>query len=628
MSHHSPSPALSMSVSHHSASPSLSALPFSLDLNKHDAMSGGAMDPLVVIDSELDSAPFYPVTEPSFYPAVNSGASSDSSSDDDVDSEEEEVDDDGGGIAGALKRIMNFGRSSDEAEHVKEEEDEDDEDDDDNEDDVSRSINQSDHNDADDESQDGDAEISKSIHKVDHANNHISDAESIHSNHQSINQSDQLSHRSHSRRSDLSISSSQESDVTDSTNHSSQASSNSSHHDHFPWERNLFALQPHYIFLKRLYACKDAVTYKAIQRSTGRVCVIKLSDDYTHGHDPKEVRLLTTVQGHENICQLMGWHPLTATDCSAMVTLFVPNEEVEDTVFLSRRKQQRYMSQMLAALIYMHQHNVLYRDVKPSNVLWNDATETVTVIDFDIATYYSHEHKHRACVGTDGYFAPEILRLAREKRMRRAERRGEELSEDEYAYSDDDDDEEDDDEQEEASDESANESAEESDKRDDKKPHDDEENETSHEVDGDDEEVDGYDFAVDVYSSGVVLSQLLFRVGEECVADLDDRDAKGPAFRRQARSRIADAKARGEPVENNAEVLPFDLAARMLEPNPHKRITLEECLHHPWFNVVYPSKEEDERKRIESEADAHEPFDTQSEQVFKGNLSDQSVESD
>ena len=42
--------------------------------------------------------------------------------------------------------------------------------------------------------------------------------------------------------------------------------------------------------------------------------------------------------------------------------------------------------------------------------------------------------------------------------------------------------------------------------------------------------VEGYGQQVDVYSAGIVLAQLLFRVHEDEVADATREDTKGPAM--------------------------------------------------------------------------------------------------
>lgn len=83
-----------------------------------------------------------------------------------------------------------------------------------------------------------------------------------------------------------------------------------------------------------------------------------------------------------------------------------------DVLFKSLFKSKQYLYSVLRAITYMHEHNILYRDIKPSNVLWDDDSATAKVIDFDISTFYSGDNRlHKRYVGTDGYMAPEQLAI-------------------------------------------------------------------------------------------------------------------------------------------------------------------------------------------------------------------------
>ena len=308
-----------------------------------------------------------------------------------------------------------------------------------------------------------------------------------------------------------------ESDGDDGNSHRSQSTASAAvsecsvlsspgFHDAFPYERNLYLLSRHYHFQHRLYSCPDAVTFKAVHIASSAAVVIKVSEGFSASRShPKEVRLLTRAQGHPNVMRLRGWYGLEATGCYAFVTDFVDNVGVE-RVWGSEDTRRRYMEGLLSGLAHLHARGILYRDVKPSNVLWDERRQSATIIDFDVATLFDPQRLHRSVVGTTGFMAPEMTRL----------------------------------------------------------------DDIDHAADA-----DGYDRQVDVYSAGVVLGQLLFKVHEDEVADVERADTKGPAMVQ----RVLDwAAQHGGRI--GAE---YHLLLRMLTAEPRLRITVQEALQHPYF---------------------------------------------
>lgn len=159
-----------------------------------------------------------------------------------------------------------------------------------------------------------------------------------------------------------------------------------------------------YDFTRRLYTCDNAVAYQAVEKSSGRCVAIKICHDSGNAkQDPKEVRLLTTAQKHDRICAFVGWHALAHTSCHAVVMEYIPNAHIDAELFGRPSKQRIYMHDLLEGLLHLHKRNILYRDIKPSNVLWNHKTQRATFIDFDVATYFAPKALHRSIVGTDGY---------------------------------------------------------------------------------------------------------------------------------------------------------------------------------------------------------------------------------
>jgi serine/threonine protein kinase len=76
---------------------------------------------------------------------------------------------------------------------------------------------------------------------------------------------------------------------------------------------------------------------------------------------------------------------------------------------LTEPESQYYMQQILQATVYMHNSNVIHRDLKLGN-LFLDKKMEVKIGDFGLATRLSHsEEKKRTICGTPNYIAPEML---------------------------------------------------------------------------------------------------------------------------------------------------------------------------------------------------------------------------
>jgi len=74
---------------------------------------------------------------------------------------------------------------------------------------------------------------------------------------------------------------------------------------------------------------------------------------------------------------------------------------------LSAIEVSRIMSEILAGLVYLHEHSVIHRDLKPANVLITE-TGTVRIADFGCSTQAIEIV--RSTVGTPWYLAPEVAR--------------------------------------------------------------------------------------------------------------------------------------------------------------------------------------------------------------------------
>ena len=86
--------------------------------------------------------------------------------------------------------------------------------------------------------------------------------------------------------------------------------------------------------------------------------------------------------------------------------------EIEKRIRLSFEETRYFASEVILALRYIHLNDVVYRDLKPENVML-DLQGHTKLIDFGFAKIIENSRTYTLC-GTPEYLAPETLRAKRE----------------------------------------------------------------------------------------------------------------------------------------------------------------------------------------------------------------------
>jgi serine/threonine protein kinase len=83
---------------------------------------------------------------------------------------------------------------------------------------------------------------------------------------------------------------------------------------------------------------------------------------------------------------------------------FFDNEEIDFT----EAKNKKFFCQILSAIEYLHKNNIVHRDIKLENILFDD-NEDAKLIDFGLSKYIKNNELLSDKPGSEIYMAPEIL---------------------------------------------------------------------------------------------------------------------------------------------------------------------------------------------------------------------------
>jgi len=171
-------------------------------------------------------------------------------------------------------------------------------------------------------------------------------------------------------------------------------------------EATVFRLSYHYLFVSRIYGHTSSVVYRCIDKRTKQRVAVKIKRRNSAYSDPMEVRVMSKIGDHKHCPSLEAFYRFPFS--CAIVTKLYAEHSIRKTVWDDPTKIKRFMRQLLEALAFMHEHGIIYRDVKLSNLLWNDDTEELIIIDYDLSTF-KRKQGHDRYAGTEGYESPEMM---------------------------------------------------------------------------------------------------------------------------------------------------------------------------------------------------------------------------
>ncbi|KAI1097650.1 Pkinase-domain-containing protein [Jackrogersella minutella] len=196
----------------------------------------------------------------------------------------------------------------------------------------------------------------------------------------------------------------------------------------YPRSRTSSVFLQQYTLLDRLGKGHFAEVYLCVEKSTGQRYAVKIFTTHP-GLDEKsktdglqqEIAVLMGVS-HPNVLCLKD--TFNEKNAVYLVLELAPEGELFNFIVMKQKlteaETRKLFIQLFQGIKYLHDRNIVHRDVKPENILLVDKDLHVKLADFGLAKIIGEESFTTTLCGTPSYVAPEILAEVKNRKYTKA----------------------------------------------------------------------------------------------------------------------------------------------------------------------------------------------------------------
>ena len=139
-------------------------------------------------------------------------------------------------------------------------------------------------------------------------------------------------------------------------------------------------------------------------------CVIKVLKPVKAEKIYREIKILQTLYGGPNIVKLCDLIKEPKSKIPCFIYEYMPHTETKVlSPTLTDFDVRLYIFKILQALEFSHSHGIMHRDVKPLNIVIDNESKELRLIDWGLADFYVPDKEYNVRVASRYYKGPELL---------------------------------------------------------------------------------------------------------------------------------------------------------------------------------------------------------------------------
>ena len=138
--------------------------------------------------------------------------------------------------------------------------------------------------------------------------------------------------------------------------------------------------------------------------------VIKILKPISNNKIKREILVLKYLKDCPNSIHLIDITKGESSDIYCLIYNNISGYELKSmSINITPDDLKLYIYKILQCLSFCHSKNIMHRDIKPGNIVVNNLTKELNVIDWGISEYYIDNYIYNTRVGTIYFKAPELL---------------------------------------------------------------------------------------------------------------------------------------------------------------------------------------------------------------------------